>query len=84
MSYIIATRPSPAEREQIRAAARKRGVPISRFMIDAACKAAAAMNMARTFASLEIDPTFRMAAEASRAPKRFIRQRIRRKHAIHR
>ena len=82
MPYVIATRPTAAERELIRTAARKRGLPISRFMIDAACRAAGEAE--RRFASLEIDPDYRMPAETSRAPKEFIRQKVKAKHAAHR
>ncbi len=82
MSYIIATRPSAREREIIRSAARRRGVPLSRFMIDAACKAAA--ELPRQAASLRIDPDYRMPLEASRNPKDFIARKLKAKGAIHR
>jgi uncharacterized protein (DUF1778 family) len=82
MSYVIATRPSTREREIIRAAARRRGVPLSRFMIDAACKAAA--QFPRQAASLRIDPDYRMPLEASRNPKDFITRKLKAKGAIHR
>jgi uncharacterized protein (DUF1778 family) len=81
MPYIIATRPTAAEREIIRSAAKKRGLPISRFMIEAACKAAA--QVPRRFASLDIDPDYRMPKEASENPKRFIRKKQKAKCAIH-
>jgi uncharacterized protein (DUF1778 family) len=82
MSYIIPTRPSAAEREMIRAAARKRGMSVSRFMVEAACKLA--RDEKRTFASLEIDSDYRMPPEASENPNSFIRARVKAKHAIHR
>lgn len=82
MSYIIPTRPSAEERELIRAAARKRGLSVSRFMVEAACKMAAEGK--RTFASLEIDSEYRMPLEASRNPKAFIQAKAKAKHAVHR
>ena len=82
MSYVIATRPTAKERELIRSAARRRGVPLSRFMIDAACKAAA--ELPRQAASLRIDPDYRMPLEASRHPKEFIARKLKTKRAIHR
>jgi hypothetical protein len=63
MSYIIPTRPSAAERDLIRAAARKRGLSVSRFMVEAAGKIATEGK--RSFASLEIDSDYRMPAEAA-------------------
>ena len=51
-------------------------------MIDAACKAAA--ELPRSFASLEIDPDYRMPQEASVSPKEFIRRKLERKGAVHR
>jgi uncharacterized protein (DUF1778 family) len=82
MSYIIATRPTARERELIRSAARRRGVPLSRFMIDAACKAAA--ELPRQAASLRIEPDYRMPLAASRNPKEFIARKLKAKSAIHR
>src|SRR5437764_4010609 len=81
MSYIIPTRPSAPERDLIRAAARKRGISVSRFMVEAAYKMATEGK--RTFASLEIDSKYRMPAEASENPKDFIRAKVRAKHAVH-
>ena len=82
MSYIIATRPTSRERELIRSAARRRGIPLSRFMIDAACKAAA--ELPRKAASLGIDPDYRMPVEAARNPKDFITRKLKAKRAVHR
>ena len=82
MSYIIPTRPSAAERELIRAAARRRGMSVSRFMVEAACKMAAEGK--RTFASLEIDSDYRMPSDAAENPKNFIRAKLKAKHAVHR
>lgn len=82
MSYIIATRPTAKEREIIRSAARRRGMPISRFMINSACKAAA--ELPRECASLRIDPDYRMPLAASQRPKEFIRRKLEAKRAVHR
>jgi uncharacterized protein (DUF1778 family) len=76
MSRIIFIRVAAAELQIIRNAARKRGLSIPRFIIEAACKAATQVN--RNFASLHIDPDYRMPQEASRSRKSFIRQRIKR------
>ena len=82
MPYIIATRPTAREREIIRSAARRRGMPISRFMIDSACRAAA--ELPRESASLRIDPDYRMSQKASRNPKQFIRGKLKAKRAVYR
>lgn len=79
---ILPIRLKAKERKAFEEASQKLGLSLSEFIRQAGREKAE--RLSRPFASLSVDPNYRMPSDASENPKAYIRQQIRRRHVVHR